>query len=70
MNAKGFPSLGRSRQGDSFVQIRVVTPSLVDDEAKELFEQLNDILERDISKKNGNKSVFDKIKDAFGNEND
>lgn len=70
MNAKGFPSLGRSRQGDSFVQIRVVTPSLVDDEAKELFEQLNDILERDISKKNGHKSVFDKIKDAFGNEND
>jgi molecular chaperone DnaJ len=68
LKANGFPSLSRTRSGSFFVQVCVVTPSSIDEETKELFLKLGEFLVRDSNKNNEHRSVFDKIKDAFGND--
>ena len=63
MRGKGLPSLESSRRGDELVKIQVVTPKKMSSEEKDLFRKLSEYDDKHLQ--NGEKGIFDKVKDAF-----
>lgn len=67
LKGKGVPQLRGSRRGDQLVTVEVRVPESLSDEQRTIFRQLGEMLGED-SLDDDSKGIFDKIKDAFGNE--
>jgi molecular chaperone DnaJ len=63
LRGKGVPYLRGSGRGDMFVQVRVVVPTRLTAEQRNLFEQLAGTLDVDADH---DKGFFDRVKEAFG----
>jgi molecular chaperone DnaJ len=63
LRAQGLPHVNSSYRGDLFVKVRVITPTKLNGEEKELFQKLSKF---DSAKKlHPNKSFFSKLKEFF-----
>ncbi len=60
---KGVPSLNGRGQGDQFVTVRVVTPTRLSHEQRELLRKLAEISGDDVQEGGG---LFEKVKEMFG----
>ncbi|MFQ5741185.1 MAG: molecular chaperone DnaJ [Acidobacteriota bacterium] len=60
---RGMVSLNGHGQGDQFVKVKVVTPTRLSDEQKELLHQLSALGQDEIHE---DSSFFDKVKEIFG----
>ncbi|HSR69163.1 MAG TPA: molecular chaperone DnaJ [Acidobacteriota bacterium] len=58
---KGFPSLNGRGRGDQVIKVRVVTPTQLSSEQRELYERLADLAGEDHHKG----TFFDKVRDFF-----
>ncbi len=67
IKGKGVPFIHSGRRGDQIVTAKVKIPTALNDEQRQLLEELAESMgEKDIG--NGGKGLFDKFKDVFGNE--
>lgn len=67
LRGKGVPFIRSGRRGDQVVTARVEIPKSLSEDQKRLFKELADSMgEDDLGE--GNKGLFDKFKDVFGNE--
>jgi len=64
LRGKGVPYLRHNGRGDLLVNVRVVTPTSLTKQQKELFAELAKTFGQEI-KPQGDKSFFEKVKDAF-----
>lgn len=65
LHGEGVPYLRREGRGDEVVQVFVVTPTNLDSEQEELFQELSKTLGREVIPRRG-KNFMDWLKDAFG----
>lgn len=66
LRGKGVPHLNNNRyRGDQYVTVNIVTPSNLTKRQKELFEELADIADDNVTESKKKKGIFDKIKDSF-----
>ena len=65
LKGKGVPRLRRSGRGDLLVSTRIVTPTRLDDEQKELLKQLGETLGEEVIPQNG-RGFFERMVDALG----
>ena len=66
LRSKGVPHLNNSRhRGDQYITVNIVTPSNLTKRQKELFEELADIADDNVTESKKKKGIFDKIKDSF-----
>lgn len=67
----GIPHMGGSkRRGDHLVELRVVTPSKLDDRQTELLRELAESFGADNVGDGGGQGIFNRFKDAFKGEDD
>ena len=62
VEGKGVPYLNRPGRGDLHVQVKVVTPTDLSREEKELFEELADVRGEEVQEESG---VFEKVREVF-----
>ena len=67
LRGKGVPFIRSGRRGDQVVTARVEIPKSLSEDQKRLFKELADSMGED-GLGEGNKGLFDKFKDVFGNE--
>ena len=66
LRSKGVPHLNNSRyRGDQYVTVNIVTPTDLSKRQKELFEELAELAEENVTETKKRKGIFDKIKDTF-----
>jgi molecular chaperone DnaJ len=65
LRGKGIVSLGERGRGDQFVTVNVVTPTKLTKEQRQLFESLDKIIKTEEPVE-GERNIFDKVKDIFG----
>lgn len=65
LKGKGSPNVRGYGHGDQYVQIRVVTPTKLNSEQKDLLRQFNDISDNDPIQNADDDSFFSKFKKAF-----
>jgi molecular chaperone DnaJ len=65
LRGKGVPYLRRNGRGDQLVIVRVMTPTKLTSQQKDLLRELGKTLEREVVHET-EKSIFDKFKDALG----
>lgn len=64
LRGKGVPHLNNSRyRGDQYVTVNVVTPTELSKRQRELFEELAELSEENVSETKKKKGIFDKLKD-------
>lgn len=66
LRGKGVPELRGSDRGDQIVTMHVVVPKKLNDEQRELFEQLGQSLGKEVTQQPNNRGFFDRVKDALG----
>ena len=66
LRGKGVPELRGSDRGDQIVTMHVVVPKKLNDEQRELFEQLAQSLGKEVTQQPNNRGFFDRVKDALG----
>jgi molecular chaperone DnaJ len=67
IKGKGVPFIRSGRRGDQIVTAKVKIPTALNEEQRQLLEELAESMgEKDIG--NGGKGLFDKFRDVFGNE--
>jgi molecular chaperone DnaJ len=62
---RGVPYLQRSGRGDMLLELKIITPTHLTDEQRDLFHKLAKSLGKEIVAQN-EKGLFGKMKDAFG----
>ncbi|MFQ5873306.1 MAG: molecular chaperone DnaJ, partial [Dehalococcoidia bacterium] len=65
LRGKGAHRLRRGGRGDQFVIMKVITPSSLDKQERELFGELSNTLEKPAMNSKDGRGFFDKIKEAF-----
>ena len=66
LRSKGVPHLNNERyRGDQYVTVNIVTPTNLSKRQKELFEELAELSEDNVTETKKKKGIFDKIKDTF-----
>ena len=72
LRGKGFPRLrsdgSSSGRGDQLVYVQVATPTQLDANQRELFEQLADTFGREIKPQAGGRGIFDKMMDFLAGD--
>ena len=72
LRGKGFPRLrsdgSSSGRGDQLVYVQVATPTQLDANQRELFEQLADTFGREIKPQAGGRGIFDKMMDFLARD--
>jgi molecular chaperone DnaJ len=66
LRGKGVPELRGHDRGDQIVTIHVVIPKKLNDDQREVFEQLAQSLGKEVSQQPNNRGFFDRVKDALG----
>ena len=66
LRGKGVPSLNGHRTGDQHVIVKVVTPTKLSGQEKELYEQIAKVTKQDLKSDDGN--FFKKVKDMFSDD--
>lgn len=66
LRGKGVPELRGSDRGDQIVTMHVVVPKKLNDDQRELFEQLAESLGKEVTQQPNNRGFFDRVKDALG----
>jgi molecular chaperone DnaJ len=66
LRGKGVPELRGSDRGDQIVTIHVVIPKKLNDQQRELFENLAGSLGKEVTQQPNNRGFFDRVKDALG----
>lgn len=73
LRGKGIPRLrsdgSNSGRGDQLVYVQVETPTHLTEQQRELFEQLAETLDSEISPQAAGRGFFDKVMDFLGGEN-
>ncbi len=62
---RGVPYLQRNGRGDMLIELKIVTPTHLTDEQRDLFHKLAKSLGKEVVARN-EKGIFEKMKDAFG----
>lgn len=66
LRGKGVPHLNNERyRGDQYVTVNIVTPTNLSKRQKELFEELAELAEENVTETKKKKGIFDKIKDTL-----
>ncbi|HET7094803.1 MAG TPA: molecular chaperone DnaJ [Thermomicrobiales bacterium] len=63
---KGVPDLRGGDRGDHIVTVQVLVPKQLTPEQRAIFQQLSDTLGSEITTAPGQRTFFDKVKDALG----
>lgn len=63
---EGVPYLRRKGRGDLLVSVRVVTPTSLSPDQRELFEKLAGYMERDEETEQSDEGWFDRLRNRFG----
>lgn len=66
LRGKGVPDLRGGDRGDQLVTIQVVVPKKLNEDQRELFEQLASSLGKEVTQQPNGRGFFDRVKDALG----
>lgn len=65
LRGKGIPILSGRGRGDQHVRVRVVTPTKLSEKQRDILREFGCLAGEKIPAQSGEKSLFDKVKDAF-----
>ncbi|MCD6059116.1 MAG: dnaJ [Thermomicrobiales bacterium] len=65
MKGRGAPAVGGTDRGDQIVTVQVITPKKLTSEQRELFEQLAASLDSEVTRSDGERTFFSRVKDAL-----